>query len=351
MNPSILISSTESIEGMRIEKYFDLISTNVVLGTNVFSDIGASFSDFFGGASDIYQNKLEKIYKIGLDKLKRKAQQVGANGIIGIRLDFDEVGGKGKSMFMLSVTGMAVRLKPIEGNKIQGSDFSNDVILPEALDDQIKKLSIKRKISNREIISQEEWDFLLENPLEEILDGILEIYLFAFKNGPTAIYDNQKMLRNYFPAFLLSISQDKCSGALYSRLSQNPEVVSTLIQESKSFAPDKALGLLHDGGYHNLILTLQSDKRAYNIQDLKLMEIILDGLNNLPNTGKNESVKSLLGSPKEKFICEKNHQNDSISEFCYTEGCKVNIKGLIRSEVKKVENFKLKVEALRNLLS
>jgi uncharacterized protein YbjQ (UPF0145 family) len=49
---------------MEIEKYFDLISTNVVLGTNVFSDLGASFSDFFGGTSDIYQNKLEKIYKV-----------------------------------------------------------------------------------------------------------------------------------------------------------------------------------------------------------------------------------------------------------------------------------------------
>jgi uncharacterized protein YbjQ (UPF0145 family) len=80
MKSSILISSTESIEGMKIEKYIDLISTNVVLGTNIFSDIGASFSDFFGGTSDIYQNKLEKIYKIGLDKLKRKAQNLSANG-------------------------------------------------------------------------------------------------------------------------------------------------------------------------------------------------------------------------------------------------------------------------------
>lgn len=350
MNPSILISSTESIEGMKIERYFDLISTNVVLGTNVFSDIGASFSDFFGGTSDIYQNKLEKIYKIGLDKLKRKAQQIGANGIIGIRLDFDEVGGKGKSMFMLSVTGMAVRLKTIEGNKIGDSDLSNSVILPEDLRVQIKKLTIKRKIDNKEAPSQEDWDFLLENPMEEVLEGILEIYLLAFKDGPWEVNDNQKRLKNYFPTYLLSINQENSSEALYSRLSDNPEVTSLLIQESKSFSPYKSLELLQKEDYHTLILTLKSDKRTYNIEDLKLMTLIQEGLDNMPNTGKIEMVKSLLGSPSEKFICEKNHKNDALDEFCYTEGCKRNIKGLRRADVATINDFKLKVEALGMLL-
>ncbi|WP_339706220.1 hypothetical protein [Algoriphagus aquimarinus] len=76
------------------------------------------------------------------------------------------------------------------------------------------------------------------------------------------------------------------------------------------------------------------------------MNLILDGLNAMPNTGKIEMVKSLLGSPKEKFICEKNHQNDPIDEVCYTEGCKRNIKGLRKTEVSKISEFKLKVEAL-----
>lgn len=48
MKPYVIISTTETIEGMEIEKYYDLISTNVVLGTNILSDIGASFSDLLG---------------------------------------------------------------------------------------------------------------------------------------------------------------------------------------------------------------------------------------------------------------------------------------------------------------
>ncbi|WP_411028120.1 heavy metal-binding domain-containing protein [Sphingobacterium sp. PCS056] len=37
--------------------YFDLISATAVIGANAFSEIGASFVDFFGGRSRNYENK------------------------------------------------------------------------------------------------------------------------------------------------------------------------------------------------------------------------------------------------------------------------------------------------------
>ncbi|WP_175494735.1 heavy metal-binding domain-containing protein [Salegentibacter flavus] len=61
----------------------DLVSVNVVVGTNFFSDFGASFTDLLGGLSGTYRNKLEKIYKVGLDKLKLKATNIGGNAILG----------------------------------------------------------------------------------------------------------------------------------------------------------------------------------------------------------------------------------------------------------------------------
>ncbi len=240
---------------MKIEKYFDLVSVNVVLGTNLFSDIGASFTDLFGGASDIYQNKLEKIYKTGLDKLKRKAQDLGANGIVGIRIDFDEVSGGGKSMFMLSVIGMAVRIKRTEEDKLATQDLRKSVVLPEDLEEEIRKTKFTKKIRNSEPPTQEDWDALLENPIEEILDDLLKIYLFQFKDSHTAIYDTQKSLRSYFPNFLLAISEEAVSTALYSRIADNSVIISTLIKESRSFSPEKTLELLDKGDLDNAILT------------------------------------------------------------------------------------------------
>ncbi|MDR2276148.1 MAG: heavy metal-binding domain-containing protein [Sphingobacterium sp.] len=45
----MIVTTTNSIEGREISRYNDPIAANVVIGTNVFSDIGASYVDFFGG--------------------------------------------------------------------------------------------------------------------------------------------------------------------------------------------------------------------------------------------------------------------------------------------------------------
>ena len=111
MDNNILITTTDTIENAVIEKYIDLITTNVVVGTNVFSDFGASITDFFGGTSQTYQNKLQKIYDTAFSNLRQRAIELGANAIVGVKIDFDEISGKGKSMFMVSAVGMAVLIK------------------------------------------------------------------------------------------------------------------------------------------------------------------------------------------------------------------------------------------------
>lgn len=104
---NIIITTTNSIEGNKVVRYLDAICSNVVIGTNIFSDLAASFTDFFGGRSETYQNKLERIQKEVTKELKHKASILGANAILGFKLDFDEISGGNKSMFMVSSSGTA----------------------------------------------------------------------------------------------------------------------------------------------------------------------------------------------------------------------------------------------------
>jgi len=60
----MIVTTTNSIEGREISRYNDPIAANVVIGTTVFSDIGASYVDFFGGRSISYEKKMEKILKL-----------------------------------------------------------------------------------------------------------------------------------------------------------------------------------------------------------------------------------------------------------------------------------------------
>jgi uncharacterized protein YbjQ (UPF0145 family) len=104
----MIITSTNQIEGYKITQYLGLINVNVVLGANFFSDFFASFTDVFGGYSSSYQSKLDKIYGDALSALTEKAKYKGADAIVGVHFDFDELSGKGKSMFMVTAYGTAV---------------------------------------------------------------------------------------------------------------------------------------------------------------------------------------------------------------------------------------------------
>ncbi|WP_376779957.1 MULTISPECIES: YbjQ family protein [Sphingobacterium] len=54
-------TTTNSIEGREISRYNDPIAANVVMVTNIFSDIGASYVDFFGGRSTSYEKKTQEM--------------------------------------------------------------------------------------------------------------------------------------------------------------------------------------------------------------------------------------------------------------------------------------------------
>ena len=56
MRNEFIMSTTNTIEGCPIKKYIDTICSNIVIGTNIFSDFAASFTDFFGGRSDSYRS-------------------------------------------------------------------------------------------------------------------------------------------------------------------------------------------------------------------------------------------------------------------------------------------------------
>lgn len=53
----LIITTTNSIENAQVEKYFGVVTTNLVIGTNLFSDFKASLTDIFGGMSGAYRKR------------------------------------------------------------------------------------------------------------------------------------------------------------------------------------------------------------------------------------------------------------------------------------------------------
>ncbi len=103
----MILTTTPSIEGKRVKQYLGVVNGEAILGANVFRDLFASIRDIVGGRSAAYEKELTKAREIAFGELEERAQQLGANAVVGIDLDYEVIGGSG-SMLMVSISGTAV---------------------------------------------------------------------------------------------------------------------------------------------------------------------------------------------------------------------------------------------------
>ena len=103
----MIMSTTHTIEGRQVNKYFGVVTGEAILGANIFKDIFAGIRDIVGGRSASYERELQEARRLAFTEMEEKARRVGANAIIGIDIDYETIGANG-SMLMVSVSGTAV---------------------------------------------------------------------------------------------------------------------------------------------------------------------------------------------------------------------------------------------------
>lgn len=104
----MILSTTPNIEGKKIASYLGIVSGEAILGANIFRDIFAGIRDIVGGRAAAYEKELKKAKDIAMEEMIENANQLGANAILSIDLDYETVG-KG-TMLMVSVSGTAVKI-------------------------------------------------------------------------------------------------------------------------------------------------------------------------------------------------------------------------------------------------
>lgn len=104
----MIITTTQNVPGMEIVEYKGLATGEVVAGINFLKDIGAGLRNFFGGRSQGYEDEIIQARLMALKELEERAEAMGANAVIGIRIDFDGLGNNGSNMLLATVTGTAV---------------------------------------------------------------------------------------------------------------------------------------------------------------------------------------------------------------------------------------------------
>lgn len=87
--------------------YRGIVFGEVISGVNFVRDIAASFSNFFGGRSNSYEQELVQARESALREMEERAAVLGANAVVGVDIDY-EVLGADNGMLMVTASGTAV---------------------------------------------------------------------------------------------------------------------------------------------------------------------------------------------------------------------------------------------------
>ena len=103
----MIITTTNEIQDKKVMEYKGIVFGEVISGINMFKDMGASLRNIFGGRSKGYEDELLAARENALEEMKTRAAALGANAIIGVKMDY-EVLGADNGMLMVTCSGTAV---------------------------------------------------------------------------------------------------------------------------------------------------------------------------------------------------------------------------------------------------
>ena len=78
---------------------------------NIFKDMLTGVRNIVGGRTGNVQNALKEMRETVLEELKNEAAVLGANAVVAVDLNYQEIGATGSTMLMLVASGTAVRIE------------------------------------------------------------------------------------------------------------------------------------------------------------------------------------------------------------------------------------------------
>ncbi len=86
-----LITTTFTIDGYKVVKNLGVVRGITVRSRNMFATIGASLQTLIGGNITLFTELCEKTRSEAFEIMVQHAEEMGANAIIGMRYDANEV--------------------------------------------------------------------------------------------------------------------------------------------------------------------------------------------------------------------------------------------------------------------
>ncbi len=336
----VLVVTTSTVEGAAVKRYVKPISAHIVSGINMFSDLVTSITDVFGGRSATYQKELTELYNEAIDRLRQNACDLGANAVIGLKVDMDEISGKGKSMLMVTAVGTAVVL---DGQALystnQQADSKPDFISSQRLRSMKAQKEIISKIElEAHQMDEESWSVVISNQILDAYPHLIKKYIKAISESIGAA--DYEGFHKFFKEYVMALPDSEKTALLYNSicLEKKPTLVEKLISiltELDLYDFNKTIDAIKNNDFsvqkRGLRLAIV-DKTYYSRDDLKQYDQIVQYIaNNFKERGTYSTKKQLLSSKeKEIWLCECGQNNNDKGAYCHQ--CSKDIYGFSEKE-------------------
>ncbi len=107
----MLLSSTSTLENRTIVKYHGIVNGEALLGSNVYKDLFSGVRDIVAGRTSTYAEEIDKARTEAVKTMQEKAKELGANGIIGVKISYNNLGGTMGNTILITAYGTAVSYK------------------------------------------------------------------------------------------------------------------------------------------------------------------------------------------------------------------------------------------------
>ena len=105
----MILTSSNTLESKEIIEYKGLVTGESLIGANIYKDLFSGVRDVVVGRTTQYEEELQKARNIALESVEKKAESLGANAIVGLKLSYDNLGGTMGNTILVTVYGTAVK--------------------------------------------------------------------------------------------------------------------------------------------------------------------------------------------------------------------------------------------------
>jgi uncharacterized protein YbjQ (UPF0145 family) len=81
----MICSTTNEINGKKVQKTYGIVKGNTVRARNIGRDILAIFKNIVGGEIEEYTKLMAESREQALERMMKQAEELGANAVIGVR--------------------------------------------------------------------------------------------------------------------------------------------------------------------------------------------------------------------------------------------------------------------------